>query len=81
MPRHPSLVPLSHDHREALGLAFFLQHPAPPGRPTPMTPESTPASRRARALAFHDERLRPHLAAEEEALFPALGRAARWSRP
>jgi iron-sulfur cluster repair protein YtfE (RIC family) len=72
VPRHPSLVPLSHDHREALGLVFFLQHPAPPGRPTPMTPASTPESRRARALAFHDERLRPHLRAEEEALFPAL---------
>ena len=72
MPRHPSLVPLSHDHREALGLAFFLLHPAPPGRPTPMTPASTPASRRERMLAFHDAHLRPHFAAEEEALFPAL---------
>ncbi len=27
MPRHPILVPLSHDHREALGLAFFLHNP------------------------------------------------------
>jgi hemerythrin-like domain-containing protein len=72
MPRHPSLVPLSHDHREALGLVFFLHNPAPPGRVTAMTPASTPTSRRKRALAFHEERLRVHLQAEEEALFPAL---------
>ncbi len=72
VPRHPSLIPLSHDHREALGLAFFLHHPAPPGRETPMTPASTPASRRARLLAFYDANLHAHFRAEEEALFPAL---------
>lgn len=72
MPRHPSLVPLSHDHREALGLVFFLHHPAPPGRVTPMTLASTPESRRARTLAFYDARLRAHFRAEEDALFPAL---------
>ncbi len=72
MPRHPSLVPLSHDHREALGLAFFLHNPAPPGRVTAMTPASTPASRRARLLNFYDQHLRTHFRAEEEVLFPAL---------
>jgi len=72
MPRHPSLVPLSHDHREALGLAFFLHNPAPPGRVTAMTPASTPETRRERLLAFYDDRLRVHFRAEEEALFPAL---------
>ena len=39
--RHASLVPLSHDHRDALGLAFRLRHPAPPGPVTPMTPAGT----------------------------------------
>ena len=72
MPRHPCLVPLSHDHREALGLAFFLHNPAPPGRPTAMTPASTPESRRARTLAFWDAHLVGHFRAEEDALFPAL---------
>lgn len=72
MARHPSLVPLSHDHREALGLAFYLQNPAPPGRVTAMTPASTPESRRVRALAFYDTHLRSHFRAEEDALFPAL---------
>lgn len=72
MPRHPSLVPLSHDHREALGLAFFLHNPAPPGRVTVMTPASTPETRRARLLAFYDDQLPTHFRAEEEALFPAL---------
>ena len=48
--RHPSLVPLSHDHREALGLALFLHNPAPPGRVTAMTPASTPERRRTRLL-------------------------------
>src|SRR6266852_3993835 len=72
MPRHPSLVPLSHDHRAALGLAFFLHNPAPPGRVTAMTPASTPERRRARLLAFYDTYLVSHFRAEEEALFPAL---------
>jgi len=72
MPRHPILVPLSHDHREALGLTFFLHHPAPPGRVTAMTPTSTPERRRARLLAFYDTYLVSHFRAEEEALFPAL---------
>src|SRR5262245_59890688 len=72
MPRHPSLVPLSHDHREALGLAFFLHNPAPPGRVTAMTPASTPASRRKRLLAFYDDHLLTHFRAEEDVLFPAL---------
>ena len=72
MPRHPILVPLSHDHRAALGLAFFLHNPAPPGRVTAMTPASTPERRRARLLAFYDTYLVSHFRAEEEALFPAL---------
>ncbi|MCW5893705.1 MAG: hemerythrin domain-containing protein [bacterium] len=70
--RHPSLVPLSHDHRDALGLAFRLRHPAPPGPVTAMTPASTPASRAAETLAFWDRHLVGHFAAEETLLFPFL---------
>lgn len=70
--RHPSIIPLSHDHREALGLAFRLHHPAPPGRVTAMTPASTPESRAQEAVEFFDRHLRPHFRAEEEHLFPFL---------
>jgi hypothetical protein len=70
--RHASLVPLSHDHRDALALAFRLHHPAPPGPVTPVTPASTPESRARETVAFHDANLVHHFAAEETALFPAL---------
>jgi hypothetical protein len=70
--RHPSLVPLSHDHRDALALAFRLHHPAPPGPVTPMTPASTPRSRADDTLAFFAEHLAAHFRAEEEALFHFL---------
>lgn len=70
--RHPSLVPLSHDHRDALGLAFRLHHPAPPGPITAMTPASTPRSRADDTLAFFARHLEPHFRAEEEVLFPVL---------
>ena len=70
--RHPSLVPLSHDHREALGLAFRLHHPAPPGPVTAMTPASTAQSRAAETLAFFAHHLVVHFQAEEDVLFPVL---------
>jgi iron-sulfur cluster repair protein YtfE (RIC family) len=70
--RHDALIPLSHDHRAALALAFRLHNPAPPGPVTPTTPASTPESRRAETLAFFERGLRPHFAIEEEDLFPAI---------
>ena len=70
--RHPSLIPLSHQHRDALMLAFRLRHPAPPGPVTPMTPASTPQSRAADTLDFFSRHLVGHFRAEEEALFPLL---------
>lgn len=70
--RHPSLIPLSHEHHEALQLAFRLHHPAPPGRVTAMTPASTPESRAADTLAFFAHHLTRHFRAEEEVLFPFL---------
>jgi hemerythrin superfamily protein len=72
--RHDSLVPLSRDHREALGLAFRLAHPAPPGPVTPTTPASTPAHRARETLGFFVASLVPHFAAEETALFPGVRR-------
>jgi Hemerythrin HHE cation binding domain len=70
--RHPSLIPLSHQHRDALALAFRLHHPAPPGPVTAMTPASTPQSRAADALAFFARDLVAHFRAEEDVLFPFL---------
>jgi hemerythrin-like domain-containing protein len=72
--RHPSLIPLWHQHRDALMLAFRLHHPAPPAPVTPMTPASTPQSRAADALTFFEEHLVGHFRAEEGALFPFLRR-------
>jgi hemerythrin-like domain-containing protein len=70
--RHDALIPLSHDHQQALGLAFRLHHPAPPGPVTPTTPASTAASRRAETLAFFRDHLVRHFEIEEEVLFPVL---------
>ena len=72
--RHPSLIPLWQQHRDALMLAFRLRHPAPPAPVTPMTPASTPQSRAAEALAFYDHHLHGHFRAEEDELFPFLRR-------
>lgn len=70
--RHPSLVPLSREHFDALALAFRLQHPSPPGPATAKTPPSTPLSRAHALLAFFARDLEPHFRAEEEVLFPAI---------
>jgi hemerythrin-like domain-containing protein len=70
--RHDALIPLSHDHRNALALAFRLQHPAPPGPVTPTTPASTPDSCAAETVGFFREHLVGHFAIEEQLLFPAL---------
>jgi iron-sulfur cluster repair protein YtfE (RIC family) len=72
--RHPSLIPLWQQHRDALMLAFRLRHPAPPAPVTPMTPASTPQSRAVDTLAFYDQHLRGHFRAEEDELFPFLRR-------
>ncbi len=73
MKRHPSLVPLSHDHHDILVIAQGLIR----GRAT--APRSDwPTDRRAQAdrvLAFFTQTLQPHFAVEESDLFPL---AARW---
>lgn len=68
--RHPSLIPLSHDHHNGLVLALRLT------RRRSMSPESKwprdlPGQAEA-TLAFYREHLLPHFHAEEEILFPRL---------
>ena len=70
--RHSALIPLSHEHRDALGLAFRLHNPSPPGPVTAMTPASTPQSRAAETLGFFESSLRRHFRIEEDLLFPFL---------
>ncbi|MBM4244718.1 MAG: hemerythrin domain-containing protein [Deltaproteobacteria bacterium] len=70
--RHPSLVPLSRDHRDALALAFRLKHPSPPGPATAVTPPSTPEGRARETLDFFAAHLAGHFRAEEDVLFPAI---------
>jgi len=70
--RHPSLIPLSRDHRDALALAFRLKHPSPPGPATAVTPPSTPEGRARETLDFFAAHLAGHFRAEEQILFPAI---------
>ena len=68
--RHPSLLPLSHDHHHALALALRCRKQAL-GQLKPMGVEGL----RLRALElrdFFDKQLAPHFRAEEEALFPFM---------
>ena len=70
MKRHPGLVPLSHDHHDALVVARGLIL----GRSR--APRSDwPTDRRAqvdRVVAFFAQTLRSHFAVEEAHLFPAV---------
>ena len=72
MKRHPSLIPLSHDHHDTLVVAQGLIR----GRPT--APRSDwPTDRRAQAdrlAAFYESTLEPHFAAEEAEVFPLAER-------
>src|SRR5262249_30110185 len=70
--RHPSLVPFSHDHRDALGLAFRLHHPAPPGPVTARAPGSPPERRAADAGAFCGDHRLAHFRPKQAALSPFL---------
>jgi hemerythrin-like domain-containing protein len=66
--RHPSLIPLSHDHHHGLVLAFRLRAGLPRNRkPSDSSQEQAEDTSRF----FHDN-LVAHFHAEEEALFPAL---------
>ena len=72
MKRHPSLIPLSHDHHDTLVVAQGLIR----GRPT--APRSDwPTDRRAQAdrlAAFFENTLQSHFVAEEAEVFPLAER-------
>jgi iron-sulfur cluster repair protein YtfE (RIC family) len=68
--RHPTLIPLSHDHHHALALALRCRKQAL-GQLKPMGA----AGLRERADEFRDlfaKELLPHFRAEEEVLFPHM---------
>ena len=70
MKRHPALIPLSHDHHDALMVAQALilgQSPAPRS--------DWPTDRRTqgnRVIAFFTHTLRSHFEVEEAHLFPTV---------
>src|SRR5229473_1749334 len=63
--RHESLIPLSHEHHDALLLAWRLR--------TGDLSKREPELRAKHVSAFFDYRLINHLKLEEELLFPAIG--------
>lgn len=70
--RHPALISLSHDHHHTLALALRLRQ-----GDKALLNDGWVHDRQeqaARVLAFFAGELRPHFAAEEEALFPVLER-------
>ena len=76
--RHPSLVPLSHDHHHGLALALKCRKQAL-GQIKPMGVEGL--RERARELRdFLSTNLVQHFRAEEEVLFPSLRRLVPESR-
>jgi hemerythrin-like domain-containing protein len=68
--RHPTLVPLSHDHHHGLALALRCRKQAL-GRLKPMGAEGL-RLRAQEVREFYDKQLTPHFRAEEQALFPAM---------
>lgn len=74
--RHPSLVPLSHDHHHGLALALRCRKHAL-GQLHPGDPQSL-ENCAAEVYRFLETALLPHFEAEERILFAALSGHARW---
>jgi hemerythrin-like domain-containing protein len=66
--RHPSLIPLSHDHHHGLVLAFRLRE----GLPRNHKPSDSPREQAEDAVRFFHDNLVAHFQAEEKVLFPAI---------
>lgn len=66
MKRHPALVPLSREHHEALVLAL---------RARTTSDEAKASALREQLLRRWEEQFKPHFAAEEQTLLPALAAA------
>jgi len=67
MHRHPSLVPLSHQHQHGLALSVLIERGLP-GDPT----EAKIQELRRQSLAFADVELGGHFKVEEELVFPVI---------
>jgi iron-sulfur cluster repair protein YtfE (RIC family) len=70
MARHPTLIPLSHDHHHALALALRCRKQAL-GQLKPMGLAGL-KQRAEEFRAFFDKSLDRHFKAEEEVLFPSM---------
>jgi iron-sulfur cluster repair protein YtfE (RIC family) len=68
--RHPTLIPLSHDHHHGLALALRCRKQAL-GQMKPTGPSGL-RERAEECKQFFSNHLLAHFRAEEEALFPAL---------
>jgi hemerythrin-like domain-containing protein len=77
--RHPSLVPLSHDHHHGLALALRCRKQSL-GQLKPMGASGL-RERAAELSTFYASNLVAHFRAEEEVLFPALRSAVPESGP
>jgi len=69
MPRHSLLIPLSHDHHEALLIALRLKKGGPTSQHDRLWPNDLHKQVRSLILYFENELL-PHFKIEEEVLFP-----------
>lgn len=77
--RHPSLVPLSHDHHHGLALALRCRKQAL-GQIQPMGVAGL-RERADEVVNFYENHLMAHFQAEEEVLFPFLRSLAPRSEP
>jgi len=68
--RHPSLIPLSHDHHHGLALALRCRKQAL-GQLKPLGAAGL-RERAAEFIGFYRSNLAAHFRAEEQALFPAM---------
>ena len=75
--RHPSLIPLSHDHHHGLVLAFRLRE----GLPRNRQPADNPQGQAEDTIRFFRDNLIAHFRAEEEVLFPALRAYVPYAAP
>ena len=69
MPRHTLLIPLSHDHHEALLIALRLKKGGPTSLHDTLWPTDFHKQVRSLKVYFENELL-PHFKLEEEVLFP-----------
>jgi iron-sulfur cluster repair protein YtfE (RIC family) len=77
--RHPSLIPLSHDHHHALALAIRCRKQAL-GQLNPGNPKAMKALAEE-VKKFFLQNLDPHFEAEEKVLFPLIHLHSRDAEP